>query len=496
MGITYAQATNTITINDYLEGAAVDFADLYTAETGATNGRELLSTTAFDETSTLSLDSQPKPLDDNAVPMKIVIANSVGLGAGDTCDLAGTDAWSGAISESIVIAAGDGTYTSVERYLTIDAAGVTFTDVAGGGFDGDIDVYQDRWGAWEQIDTYTYKLHAKVLIGNGDETWIDEISKTLIIADGVATGNYDHIIKLDDDEARLRFGDVLTEADKTTQNPVTIFSEEQSQSIYIISHALNGSQLYLYGTIIHHHKTTTKVGVINGGNKTGACKLWNCYGYRVQYANFNKSDQEIVNCTSLVVPYAFSNLAVTLEQARAIGAGAGASIWVGGQLTYTIPDLYVRGHNQLLSTAATFDDPGVAYLIDTDTDIETVTFNAGSTGAMYRQWTVNIHVVDRWGNDLEDVVIECEDQNGTAAWTAGTVSTDANGDITEQTINWKKHYYSGGQATDTYTPHKFTLTKPGYETLTFENVTVDAPVVWHLELQDLQKRGYSNRYMK
>ena len=36
----------------------------------------------------------------------------------------------------------------------------------------------------------------------------------------------------------------------------------------------------------------------------------------------------------------------------------------------------------------------------------------------------------------------------------------------------------------TYSPHKFTLSKAGYETLDLENITIDGPIVWHLGLQD------------
>jgi len=102
----------------------------------------------------------------------------------------------------------------------------------------------------------------------------------------------------------------------------------------------------------------------------------------------------------------------------------------------------------------------------------------------YQQYSVNIHVSDRAGVDLSGVTVDCEDKNTTAAWTAGTITTDANGDITQQWVNYKTYvsgdFASGGTI---YSPHKFTLSKAGYETLILENVTVDAPIAWHLELQ-------------
>ena len=92
------------------------------------------------------------------------------------------------------------------------------------------------------------------------------------------------------------------------------------------------------------------------------------------------------------------------------------------------------------------------------------------------KFTCNIEVAD-----IDDVTILCEDQSGSQVFSELTGATNT-GKIDEQII----HYVN---ATDwprvvtTYSPHKFTISKAGYETLVLENITVDGPIDWHLELQ-------------
>ena len=81
---------------------------------------------------------------------------------------------------------------------------------------------------------------------------------------------------------------------------------------------------------------------------------------------------------------------------------------------------------------------------------------------------------------------------------AKAVSTDANGDITELNTHWKKFTGLNGPATVyTYTPHKFTLSKPGYETFT-KTLTINQPINEHWKLQPIRSRalGRGSRRMQ
>lgn len=82
---------------------------------------------------------------------------------------------------------------------------------------------------------------------------------------------------------------------------------------------------------------------------------------------------------------------------------------------------------------------------------------------------------------------------------AGTVITNVNGNITEQTIHYKQ-WYGISVNLSTYSPHKFTFSKAGYETKVYENITVSGKIgstemPWHVELQPMRPRLYG-RYQR
>lgn len=116
-----------------------------------------------------------------------------------------------------------------------------------------------------------------------------------------------------------------------------------------------------------------------------------------------------------------------------------------------------------------------------------VTVRIGFDGFWIKEtYTVNIHVVDKYGNNLSGVSVACEDTNGDAGFT--TQTTAADGTITEQNITYKQ-WVDIVKTLTTYSPHKFTLSKPGYETLPLGPITVDGHIVWHLELQPIRSRA-------
>ena len=100
------------------------------------------------------------------------------------------------------------------------------------------------------------------------------------------------------------------------------------------------------------------------------------------------------------------------------------------------------------------------------------------------QYTVNINVADNNGAALSGVIINCYDQSGTACWTEGTVTTDANGDITEQIATYKQ-WAGTSETLTTYSPHIFTFYKPGYivsSDANYNNITINKPIDWHIEM--------------
>jgi len=100
-------------------------------------------------------------------------------------------------------------------------------------------------------------------------------------------------------------------------------------------------------------------------------------------------------------------------------------------------------------------------------------------------YTCNIHIADKDGANLGTVNVKCEDKDDNEIF---SVNTDGAGDIAEQIITYKK-WIDTTETLTTYSPHKFTISKAGYETMVLDEITVDAPIVWHLELLDELAEG-------
>jgi len=104
---------------------------------------------------------------------------------------------------------------------------------------------------------------------------------------------------------------------------------------------------------------------------------------------------------------------------------------------------------------------------------------------IYIQYRIDIHIADKDGINLAGVAILCQDTDSNAVF---NVNTNANGDIAQQTIT-AKHFKDIAKTEKDYSPFKFTISKAGYETMVLDAVTVDSPIVWHLELLDELAEG-------
>jgi hypothetical protein len=104
-----------------------------------------------------------------------------------------------------------------------------------------------------------------------------------------------------------------------------------------------------------------------------------------------------------------------------------------------------------------------------------------AAGTTYLQFTVDIHIADKNGANIPGASVLCNDKDGNTTGGFAAQTTDANGNITTQYIYRQKWVGTSETETD-YSPHKFTISKAGYQTLVLENITVSAPIKWHLEL--------------
>jgi len=450
----YDEATNTVEATEGTEGTPLTFDDFVDADRAGT--AELLP--AITCTTDHTLTYQIRPVEALAIQISFILSGT-SAGAGDTLDITGTD-WDGnAQSENIDVSAGDGTYNGAYKWRTI-------TDIDCTGWaDGTLQVTQDRWGViWD------YGL-----------------------------GNYQV-------DAYLEIGNYSTPTYFTSKNEVCVITVELD---------VRGNATLQLGEKVGDWSRNGSTFIFN--NPSNRCEIW--YGNFYMYS----STLKFIN---LEVDIQISdNNNVEILNSNILGNDKARDFYLTGSMNSLIlKRIFVSGMRYGLRLDLTPDTMEDIYIHDCDFGIRTTTsviaIGADVTNCSYdyyvyfggdsittinpvnpvsnpriyddgawikEQYHCNIHIADKDGTDLQNATVLCEDKDDNEIF---SVSTDASGDIVEQTITYKKWEDEAVTLTE-YSPHKFTISKAGYETIVMDNITVDGKIDWTMELLPVSGRTKS-----
>lgn len=456
---SYDEATNKVVVTGGTEGTPATFADFVTADRAGT--AELLAATLCALNMTLTY--QIRPVENLALQINFILSGT-SAGAGDTLDITGTAFDGSAQSESIDVSGGDGTYNGSKKWRTIIDIDCT------GWADGTLQVTQDRWGIIWDYDRNDYRLDANFDIGDGSTETHFAMYQDILVLD------YTQLLEFNSKVNSIFYAGTSDYSSSIT-NSSTIYAQVNQATEK--THTFDGKVLW-YGL--------KWVGGKLGSQDYGTLKISgaNSIVQDVTISQLRRFQPDITSGTfeRIIIlrgRYAFYQpLSATYSDITIRGSDKYAVV--------VYPDDAITFRNLTVTdTAVGSDDIYVnyanqpAYLIDCDLAWGLATMRIGSsfTSTLYRQNSCNIHIADKDGNDISGATITCEDKDGNEVF---SVNTDANGDIAEQVITREQYYYSGGEQVDDFSPHKFTISKAGYETIELDNITVDDKINWHLEL--------------
>ena len=460
MAFAYTEATNIVVATAGTSGTPLTFADFVTADRAGT-GTDLLLATAGLVNNTLTYPV--RPVEELAVLVKCVVAAKTA--EADFIFITGTD-WRGAAqTESIDVTAGNGSYTSTKYWATISNLDCS-DNAAGGGTvwaDGTIQVTQDVWGVIWDYGLGQYRIDSYFQVGNGSTSTYFQ-SKIELVA--FSSSLYFTVTSA----ATLEMGDLSG------------------------AYGIDGSAWSL--------ATINRPDIIAAGSTTANFWVYASYLFNRSAADMDFEDGNIDLRNSIYRSSAqlfrmrqglqsvyldqvyFSNCGFTLyvnaTKANQIQTHLGSGT---AGVNFGINSATMENIN--VSAYPTYDVANWSAITGTmknPVNLIVAPYITQPAGVIIEQFTCNIHVADKDGANLAGVVIDCEDQLAAAVWGAGTVSTDAAGVIVEQTITYKT-WTGTSETLVTSSPHKFTLSKAGYETLVLDAVTVDGPIDWHFELQ-------------
>jgi len=510
----YTESTNTIEVTDGTEGAPATFNDMYTADQAGTG---TVLNVAENGAAVVALDYQIRPTYDKALKVKCIVAAKTAHA--DYIFITGTDAWDAAQTESLDVTAGNGSYETTKRFKTITNLDCS-DNAAGGGTvwaDGTIAVTQDIWGVvWEHVADGQYKIDCNVDFGNdvtstyfkssNEEIYfstncIVDLFINAILASGTKEGDYG----INGSMWSLALG-----TNTYIKGSILLYDSriEFRDNKYLIMTGV-GDVEFLNST------------VCGTGTRTAAGFLFQNTGSLI-YKRCN-----FVNLTYFVMYRAADTMENILSHYLGKGivtSAAASAIFNNHNISSCTIDAAAEGTTENITSI----DP-VNNITIPKTDVSTW---------IKEQYTCNIHVADEDGADLETVTVQCQTfgnvvspDAGTSFWkcvedhTSGvwatdrdagkweattaayaalagctgaaqngawvtniayvasasefSVATDSDGDITEDTIDYKK-WVGTSEALLTYSPHSFTFTYGG-DTHVAEDFTVDHPIVWHLE---------------
>ncbi len=463
MAITFAytESTNKVVLTEGTSGTPATFADFVTADRAGT-GTDLLP--AENCTTNHTLTYAVRPVEDLAIQINFILSGT-SAGGGDTLDVTGTLFDGSAQTDNIDVSGGDATYNGSYKWASISDIDCT------GWADGTLQVTQDVWGVIWDYGNGQYRVDSHFDIGNGGTTTYFQSSREMVFF-------AEHI--------NCRTKAVATTTIGSLANGEVETGSYWSLDTNLWAFLLDGGTLYLYGTTIYTRTSGAWLD-FRTGDLTIERSILDMEG-RLYFltglssANFdNLYISQGLTISLRIGPDTMSNVAfnnltdyLTVEEADATATG----LKMLNPSTFAIAITAPRTLNDI--------DPGWAV------DMAKIAVHSGA-GTTYKQiYTCNIHVADKNGANLSGVTVDCENTSGTAVWTAGSITTDANGDIAEQQIEYRRKEYVA--TVTTYSPHKFTISLPGYETLVLDAITVDAPIVWHLELQPLRARIYGRSH--
>lgn len=486
INITYNPSTNRIQVTGGTESSPADFQDIVTFDR---NGQlELLAATPG--ANNLTLTRQIRPVELRALRIDFIVADKTA--EGDYIHITGTDAWGNVLQETIDVSAGNGTYTTTNYFRTItdidcndDSNNVAGTEWA----DGTVQVIQNMWGIiWNCSANNTYFLDALLRIGDDYiSTYFKDLNKVIVFTD-VITGTAANLFEVGR-YATLQLGELIDEAKKEKCNGCVIHVVRPSSYYSVLFNKFYnwGGTRLLYGctiTSLNHHSRWVYVYCYDT-DRFWNCNLVNypwfyCYGdadlYNVTQMGGSASSKvgygiwiarasaiPVINDTKFMRPWAAIRVYSSAEARKVVATDNDTAVYIG-----------VSSYSKTTK------------LIDCIIDNWIVYGSIDALGEVLRQYTVNIHVADKDGNNLSEATVTCKDKDDNTVF---SVQTDVNGDIVEQEITYQRWSdlpsgYHGEDEAYCFSPHKFIISKSGYETLELDEITVSEPIKFHFELQD------------
>jgi hypothetical protein len=428
---SYNAGSNTVTVTGGTSGSPADFASFVAADrAGTLNVQDARNITGADG-SPVAATRALRPVErlvlgGPAHTLYLVITNWNGTDA--IIRIVGTDYDGNAQQEDIDIS-GNGTLYTVKRYATITSTQVTALN--GTGFT--YTLTQAGWGVIWDKGNQQYQLDCKWQVGDGStSTYFDGSSRSLFFS----LSNAYVTIWTTKANSTTVFGTVVDEANKVTGMRGQILV---SWGPYF---SFNDGTIYLYGYELYCTYAQFK-----------SCRIWNCIVTGT--AVIQSSSADLFNVI-------FANS--TLRSENVNGAVPVASPFLVGATLYCGNLVYLTVDNPVIVGSVTCNmtwvtSPYYCAVIDANAWFSSITWGGTCTGVLKRQYSFNVHVTDKDGNNISGATVTLKDNGGNTVF---SVSTGVDGKIAKQIVDRGYYDQAHGSVLQDYGPFTLSITQTGY----------------------------------
>lgn len=399
-----------------------------------------------------------------------VILASTTAGAGDTVVLTGVDLDGNAVTETIDVSGGNGTYTSTKTY-----ADITLVD-CNGFTDGTCQVNQKKWGAIEETMPKTYMINMHLCAGDGSTTTtITLLSENLIFARGAF-----HWVR----KATLTFGALVGSGD----------SEDGYRGCLIREGTDNNGELGVGADVVRGYGTTgntinyygSMISLYTGGYSSGP--MFRNMGANYTTLNFRHSIIRAYHQGGNVRRFYNSYGGAGLINFHNTLSNYDLQ-WINDVYTFSKTTFSDGFHAEIGSYGATLTDCTITgtcriwfytnngYFNFIACNVTTSSFAVGWSGVgvgnekLRLSTLFDMKLLDEAGNPIEDATIVFTDGAGATSST----TTDASGDISQQTLTAYSGSYTAYDSAITWvdkSAYTISIKKAGYEARDIQ-VTLD-----------------------
>lgn len=343
----------------------------------------------------------------------------------------------------------------------------TFTDI----YNADI---AGGWGVVALQGTSQFLFDCKLVVGDGSTaTYFADVEKQVTFSDFFTSA--DAYIKVRH-SATFILGTLLDASAKTGGRGCCIIFNCNYGGSYTVDGYDSSSIVYLYGSTFINIGTATYLrfrlrGVDAYAHRVYCCTVTNDFQF-----NFCINDTDFKWLTALSCEYLFH---------RSSGIIANVNVFNGVGIAYAystdttiVKNVFARGNTRIMEMSNAVVD---SYLIDVDADNWLFKWSGTCSGEAYRQYTFNLQVIEEDGTAIQNATVTLTDKDDTEIF---SLSTDANGDIAEQTVSRGYYDQAHGDTLQDYGPFTLTVEKANFETYVHEGIVLDEPIDWRIALLD------------